>query len=149
MNLRFEKKVSFDADFDFGIIKAIQNGRIKILPDITLTQDVEIRIYILSPNGDPLIIFDKVLYSLFIGMWGPKERIEVGWEKFPTLKLAVFCDKSCIAYGDVTVKGLMFLCLNLAKYSVIDPCDPDGRRYNAITAALRNHRPKPEGVDQP
>ena len=147
--LRFSKEVSFDADFDVGIIKAIMDGKVKILPDITPKDDVMIRIYILSPNGNPLIIFDKVSYSLFIGMWGPKERFEAEWEKFPTLKLAVFCDKSCIAYGNVTVKTLLYLCLNLTEHSVIDPCDPDGRIQDVIRSVLLKYHPKPEGVDQP
>lgn len=148
-NLRFTKEVSFDADSDLAVIKAIREGKVKVLPDITLTQDENIRIYILSPNGDPFIIFDKVLYSLFIGMWGPTERLDAEWAKFPSLKLFVFCGSSCFACGDVTMKTLIFLCLELPQYSVINPCDIDGRFHDAVMAVLSRPRPKPEGVDQP
>ena len=148
-NLRYTKEVSFNADFDLGIIETIRNGKVKVLPDVTLRQDVEIRIYVLSPNGAPFIIFDKVMYSLFVGMWGPTERFDAEWVKFPSLKLFAFCGNSCFACGDVTMKNLIFLCLELSEYSVINPCDTDGRFHDAVMAVLSKHRPKPEGADQP
>lgn len=147
-NIRFTKEISFDVVSDLRIINALNANKLAILQNVAIDQDTPIRIYIFDPDGKPFIIFDGVPYVIFVGMWGPNLKGEPKWDSFPCLNLAAFAGPACIETGDVSVKSIVFLCLELSEYSVINPCDPDGSFHDAVKRVIERHRQGRNEIDQ-
>lgn len=142
-NIRFTKEVSFDIDADLCLMEGLKSHKVAVLPNISIKQDAPIRIYIFDPAGQPLLIFDKVPYVDFVGMWSPEAPIPSVWQNFPCLELAAFIGPACFSTGKITVRSIVFLCIELADHVVINPSDSDGRIHDAIMAVLERHQSKP------
>lgn len=139
-NIRFTKPIDFNVDDDMRLIHAVISRQVAVLhTKSSVGAGAIIRLYVLNPAGPPLLIFDGVPYLDFTGLWSPDSSEKFGWPGFPSLKIAAFKGKRCISAGMVPMWNLVSICVALARYSVMNPSDPDGRIRDAIRSVLERH----------